>query len=150
MILGTRDWILTQVPHALGSVWCQVSPVMIFPGTGSNKYFPGGSAGKESPAIQETQVQSLSWEDPLQKGVAYLPAEFHGQRSLEGCSSWNRKQLNLTEPLTHWCHVTYFTQHEASGFIHVVTNGMSSFFFKAKYYCIIYSWAQHTGTVICI
>ena len=50
---------------------------MIFPGTGSNKDFPGGSAGKESPAIQETQVQSLGWEDPLQKGVAYLPGEFH-------------------------------------------------------------------------
>ena len=50
---------------------------MIFPGTGSNKDFPGGSAGKESPAIQETQVQSLGWGDPLQKGVAYLPGEFH-------------------------------------------------------------------------
>ena len=43
---------------------------MIFPGTGSNKGFPGGSVGKESPAIQETQVQSLGWEDPLQKGKA--------------------------------------------------------------------------------
>jgi len=29
--------------------------------------FPGGSVGKESPAMQETWVQSLGWEDPLEK-----------------------------------------------------------------------------------
>jgi len=32
--------------------------------------FPGGSAGKELPAIWETWVQSLGWEDPLEKGKA--------------------------------------------------------------------------------
>ena len=32
--------------------------------------FPGGSAGKESPAMWETRVQSLGWEDPLEKGMA--------------------------------------------------------------------------------
>ena len=35
--------------------------------------FPGGSAVKNPPAmqkIQETQVQSLGWEDPLEKGMA--------------------------------------------------------------------------------
>ena len=31
---------------------------------------PGGSDGKESPAMQETQVQSLGQEDPLEKGMA--------------------------------------------------------------------------------
>ena len=30
--------------------------------------FPGGSAGKELPAIRETWIQSLGWEDPLEKG----------------------------------------------------------------------------------
>ena len=34
------------------------------------KGFPGGSAVKNLPAIQETQVQSLDWEDPLEKGMA--------------------------------------------------------------------------------
>ena len=34
-------------------------------------YFPGGSDGiKNPPAVQETQVQSLSWEDPLEKEMA--------------------------------------------------------------------------------
>ena len=31
--------------------------------------FPGGSDGKESPAVQETQLQSLGQEDPLEKGM---------------------------------------------------------------------------------
>ena len=32
--------------------------------------FPCGSAGKELPAMQETWVQPLGWEDPLEKGKA--------------------------------------------------------------------------------
>ena len=55
--------------------------------------FPGGSAVKNSPAMQEPQetwFQSLSQEDPLEKGTAIhssiLPGEFHGQRSLEDYS----------------------------------------------------------------
>ena len=40
--------------------------------------------------MQETQVQSLGWEDALEKGMAIppvsLPGESHGQRSLVGYS----------------------------------------------------------------
>jgi len=32
--------------------------------------FPGGSDVKNLPATQETRVQSLGWEDPLEKGMA--------------------------------------------------------------------------------
>ena len=32
--------------------------------------FPGGSDVKNPPAVQETWVQSLGWEDPLEEGVA--------------------------------------------------------------------------------
>jgi len=32
--------------------------------------FPGGSGVKNLPAMQETQVQSLGWEDPLEKEMA--------------------------------------------------------------------------------
>ena len=31
---------------------------------------PGGSDGNESPAMQETRVQSLGQEDPLETGMA--------------------------------------------------------------------------------
>ena len=41
---------------------------------------------KNLPAVQETWVQSLGWEDPLEKGIAIHPStlagEFHGQKSL--------------------------------------------------------------------
>ena len=40
-------------------------------------------------AKQETQVQPLGQEDPVEKEMAthsaFLPGEFHGQRSLAGC-----------------------------------------------------------------
>jgi len=32
--------------------------------------FLSSSAVKNPPAMQETQVQSLGWEDPLEKGIA--------------------------------------------------------------------------------
>ena len=32
--------------------------------------FPGGSKVKNLPAVQETQVQALGWEDPLEKEKA--------------------------------------------------------------------------------
>ena len=31
---------------------------------------PGDSKGKDLPAIQETWVRSLGWEDPLEEGMA--------------------------------------------------------------------------------
>ena len=36
--------------------------------------FPHSSVGKESTAMQETQVQFLGWEDPLEKGMATHPS----------------------------------------------------------------------------
>ena len=51
---------------------------------------------KHLPPIQETQVRSLGWEDPLEKEIvthsSILVWEIHGQRSLEGCSPWGHKR----------------------------------------------------------
>ena len=55
---------------------------------------------KNPSAMQETWVQSLAWEDPLEKGTAtpvFLPREPHGQRSLAGYSLWGPKELDMTE-----------------------------------------------------
>ena len=51
---------------------------------------------KNLPPMQETQIWSLGWEDPLEKKEwlptpVFLPREFHGQRSLAGYSPWGRK-----------------------------------------------------------
>ena len=59
---------------------------------------------KNLPAVQETQVRSLGWEDPLEKEMATtlvsLPGKFHGQRSLVGCGPWAHKESGTTERLT--------------------------------------------------
>ena len=56
---------------------------------------------KNLPAIQETQVQSLGWEDPLEKEMAtpvFLPGESHGRRSQGGYSPLGRKsQTQLSD-----------------------------------------------------
>ena len=54
---------------------------------------------KNSPAIQETWVWFLGWEDPLKNGMATHSS--HGQRSLAGYSPWGCKELDTTEWLTH-------------------------------------------------
>ena len=55
--------------------------------------------------MQETRVQSLHWEDSLEKGMgthtSILSGEFHGQRSLGGYSPWSCKQSDTTEQLTY-------------------------------------------------
>ena len=52
---------------------------------------------KNPPAMQETWVQSLCWEDPLDKGKAthsvFWPGEFHGLYSPWDC-------LDMTERLS--------------------------------------------------
>ena len=62
--------------------------------------FPGGSALRNLPAVQEIWVPSLSQEDPLEKEMAthsnVLAWEIHGQRSLEGCSPWVHKESDTT------------------------------------------------------
>ena len=60
---------------------------------------------KNLPAMQETWVQSLGWEDPLEEGMAthssiLAPGNPHGQRSLVGPSPWDHKELDTTERLS--------------------------------------------------
>ena len=66
--------------------------------------FLGGSAVKNLPAMQETQetqVRSLGWKDPLEKGItthsSILAGKFHGQRSLADYSPQGCKELDMTE-----------------------------------------------------
>ena len=53
--------------------------------------------------MQETWVQSLGQEDPLEKEMAnhsvLLPGKSYGWRSLVGYSPWGLKELDMTEQL---------------------------------------------------
>ena len=79
---------------------------------------------KHLPAMWETQVRFLGWEDPLEKEMAihsstlawkilrkkwqpppvFLPGESHGWRSLVGYSPWGRKESDMTSRVSK---VTY-------------------------------------------
>ena len=65
------------------------------------------------PAMQETWVQSLGWEDPLEKEMQpvllLLPGKSHVWRSLVGYSPWGRKESDRTErPQFHFSFHTYY------------------------------------------
>ena len=61
--------------------------------------FPDGSVVKNPPAVQETQVQSLSPEDLLEEAwqptPVFLPGEFHRQRG-----AWRATVPGVTESQT--------------------------------------------------
>ena len=54
--------------------------------------------------MQETLVQSLGWEDSLEKEKAthssIVVGKFHGQRNLAVNTPWSCKELDMTEKLT--------------------------------------------------
>ena len=64
------------------------------------------------PTMRETQVQSLDWEDPLEKEMAthfsILPGKSHGRRSLVGYSPWVRRVAPQLSDFTffHFSHPT--------------------------------------------
>ena len=66
--------------------------------------FPGSSAGKESPTVQETWVRSLGWDDPLEKGKATHSS------ILAWSSPWGHKEVDTTEQLSlHFTFVYIFS-----------------------------------------
>ena len=58
-------------------------------------------AVKNVPAIPDTWVQVLSWEDPLETGLtihsSILAWRIHGERSLVDCSHWGHRRVQH-----HW------------------------------------------------
>ena len=67
---------------------------------------------KRLPAMRETWVRSLGWEDPWtrkwQPTPVFLPGESHGRRSLVGYSPRGRKESDMTEQL-HFTSVLKIT-----------------------------------------
>ena len=61
---------------------------------------------KNLPAMHETAcrrpgldpwVWKIPWRRKWQPTPVFLPREFHGQRSLVGCSPWGCKETDMTE-----------------------------------------------------
>ena len=83
---------------------------------------------KNRPAVQETRVRSLGWEDPWkrkwQPTPVSLPGKSHGQRSLVSCSPWRCKELGTTEQLT----LTHLLIHT---FVYTDTRGSNTVFISS-------------------
>ena len=64
---------------------------------------------KNLPAMQETQVRSLGWEDLLEKVMvthsSILAWRIPRTKSLVGYSPWGRKELDATERLKLPLHI---------------------------------------------
>ena len=59
---------------------------------------------KNLPAMRETWVQSLDWEDSLEEGMATHPSIFPGESpwTEEPGSPWGRKESDMTEQLSRF------------------------------------------------
>ena len=68
--------------------------------------FPGGSAVKNLPAMQEMcfdpWIGKIPWRRKWQPTPVFLPGTSHGQRSLVGYSPWGHKESDITEVTQNW------------------------------------------------
>ena len=68
--------------------------------------FPGGSVGKYQVCLQcrspgfNSWVGNIPWRGEGLAFPAFLPGEFHRQRSLASYRWWGQKELHMTEQLT--------------------------------------------------
>ena len=70
---------------------------------------PGGTSGKKHARQSGRQkrlgfnprVGKIPWRRAWQPTPVFLPGEFHGQRSLTGCSRWGHRESDTTEWPTH-------------------------------------------------
>ena len=81
-------------------MWSHTESLGHFASCGGSGGFPG-SVVKNLPAVQETYVQSLGWEDPLKKEVAThssIPAWTipMDRGSLVGYGPWGHKESDTT------------------------------------------------------
>ena len=74
--------------------------LMIFRNWPSRIPFPGGSDGKCGRPGFDPWVGKIFWRRAWQPTPVFLPGESHGQRSLQDCSPWGRKELDTTEQLS--------------------------------------------------
>ena len=79
-----------------------IGQVAAFGQTGLLFGFPGGSAVKNLPAMQETQVLSLGWEDLLEEGMATPPPSPAQYSCLENPLDRGAWQATVHEVAKSW------------------------------------------------
>ena len=69
------------------------------PPGGSSGEEPGWQCGRRKRRGLDPWVGKTPWRRKWQPTPVFLPAKSHGQRNLEGYSSWSRKESDTTERL---------------------------------------------------
>ena len=115
-----QGWALAVPPALNGHGFC-VAPKILFDFRVSTIHWAMAVAQmvKNLSPMQGTQFQSLCHVDPLDKRMAptlvflwrriLLCGEFHGQRSLVGCSPCGHKETDTNE----WLTLSQFTHHSS-------------------------------------
>ena len=91
-----------QAPLSMGFPRQKYWNGLPFPSPGD---LPNPGIEPRSPALQanflppEPPVKPLCWRRQWHPTPVLLPGKSHGRRSLEGCSSWGRKESDTTERL---------------------------------------------------
>ena len=94
--------------------------------------------GKRLPAMQESQVQSLGWEDSLEKVMAtHSSGETCGQRSLVSYNPWGCKDSETTEQLKHTHTHTHTQSHGLFSVINSAT--INTLIHVSWYFCVSFS-----------
>ena len=97
---------------------------------------------KNPSVMQETQIQFLDQEDPLQKEWLSIPllltGEYHGQKNLVDHSPWHHKVLDMTERLMLSClcevpRIIQFIETESRIVLAgIVRKGMGSYYLMGR------------------
>ena len=93
---------------------------------------------KRLPAMQESQVQSLGWEDSLEKVMAtHSSGETCGQRSLVSYNPRGCKDSETTEQLKHTHTHTHTQSHGLFSVINSAT--INTLIHVSWYFCVSFS-----------
>ena len=84
-------------------------------------------------------VRKSSWRREWQPTPVFLPGEFHGQRSLVGCSLCGHKELDTTEQLTHiHTHISIYLSIYLSVCLYIYTHTYTHTYIIHIYYKYVY------------
>ena len=70
----------------------------------------------------DSWVGKIPWRREWLPTPVFCPGEFHGQKSLVGCSPWGHKELDTTERLSHLPFPTIILLPRASLLAQMVKN----------------------------
>ena len=89
-------------------------------------------------------VWKIAWKRDWQPTPVFLPAEFHGQRSLVGYSLWGCKESDTIKWLMLWWFLiysvfvfTYLFSHAACGILHSTVKAQSPNHWTTKKFSIL-------------